>query len=40
VSPDEFRSGVGTSLLDAALTALAHGGCDEAILWTLEEDRG
>jgi GNAT superfamily N-acetyltransferase len=40
VSPDRFRSGIGTSLLDAALTALEHGGCDEAILWTLEEDRG
>jgi GNAT superfamily N-acetyltransferase len=39
VSPDRFRSGVGTSLLDAAAAALADGGCDEAILWTLEDDQ-
>jgi GNAT superfamily N-acetyltransferase len=40
VSPDRFRSGIGTSLLDATLAALEHDGCDQAILWTLEEDRG
>jgi GNAT superfamily N-acetyltransferase len=39
VSPDRFRSGIGTSLLDAATAALADSGCDEAILWMLEEDR-
>jgi ribosomal protein S18 acetylase RimI-like enzyme len=38
VSPDRFRSGIGTSLLHAAVTALEHDGCDEAILWTIEED--
>jgi GNAT superfamily N-acetyltransferase len=39
VSPDRFGSGIGTSLLDAATTSLAHAGFDEAILWTLEDDR-
>ena len=38
VSPDRFRSGIGTSLLDAATTTLVDGGCDDAILWTLEEE--
>jgi ribosomal protein S18 acetylase RimI-like enzyme len=40
VSSERFRSGIGTSLLDAAAAALAAAGCEEAILWTLEEDRG
>ena len=37
---ERFRSGIGTSLLDADAAALAAAGCEEAILWTLEEDQG
>ena len=39
VSPRLFRSGIGTALLQAAGEALRDAGCNEAILWTLEDDR-
>ena len=39
VSPERFRSGIGTSLLASAAAALRDAGCLEAILWSLEEDR-
>jgi GNAT superfamily N-acetyltransferase len=37
VHPDNWRSGVGRSLVGAALDALAAAGHSEAIVWTLAE---
>jgi GNAT superfamily N-acetyltransferase len=38
VVPARWRSGVGTALHDLALERLRARGCDEAKLWTLEEN--
>jgi GNAT superfamily N-acetyltransferase len=38
VVPARWRSGVGTALHDLALGRLRARGCDEAKLWTLEEN--
>jgi GNAT superfamily N-acetyltransferase len=38
VVPEHWRTGVGTALHDLALERLRTRGCDEAKLWTLEEN--
>jgi GNAT superfamily N-acetyltransferase len=41
VDPGYWRTGIGTTLMQTALAALAHGGFPQAILWTLAAyDRG
>jgi ribosomal protein S18 acetylase RimI-like enzyme len=38
VHPDLWRSGVGTTLMNAALEALAEEGYDEVTVWSFEEN--
>jgi GNAT superfamily N-acetyltransferase len=38
VHPDRWRSGVGTTLMNAALAALAEEGYDEATVWSFDDN--
>jgi GNAT superfamily N-acetyltransferase len=38
VDPDHWREGIGTTLITAGIALLVQAGCDEAVLWVLEDN--